>query len=282
MADQSVKIVISADGSGAVAVSKEVGQAYRTLGTQSIAALNEQKAAATAAYETIKNSGIASAQEIRQAQGAMHKQIAQLNEQLVGNYGSTTSQIKEHWLSLSAGAVTAIMAINKVVGYMEIGAKAMQIDQAFRTVADASKFNADAFLENMHRLTAGTMTDSEIAQKSLKGITQGLSETDMAKIGEMARLSARTQGIDVQEAFDRLTDSIANKVPRALKQFGLITTEQMRLVTQGMAAGVDDINLMQIAYINLQEKEALTGKATDNATEAIQRHVPRYVSSRKT
>jgi hypothetical protein len=69
-ASNEVKLIISADGSGAIAVSKEVAEAYKTLGATTVADINAQKGQITAAYESIKTSGVASAEEIRHAEEA--------------------------------------------------------------------------------------------------------------------------------------------------------------------------------------------------------------------
>ena len=116
-----VKIIISADGSKAIAVSKEVADAYKTLGTQTIAGVEAQKAQITAAYQTISTSGQASAEEIKHAEDAKITAISNLNEQLVNKSQGWVGQIKEHWLGLAAGIGTAMMAINKGTEFFEMG-----------------------------------------------------------------------------------------------------------------------------------------------------------------
>ncbi len=267
-----VKLIISADGSRAIAVTKEVGSAYKTLNTSTVADINAQKGNVTAAYDTIKASGLASAAEIRQAELAKNKEIARLNQELLGNQTGIISQIKSHWLALSAGIASAMVAVNKGKEFTEIGAKALQVEEAFGHAARSMDFSADAIVAAMKRATAGTIDDSDLMQKALKGVTQDIDPAGMVQIGEMARTAARRQGVDVKDAYESIADSIANDIPRAMRRFGLITREEMGLLNKATQLGIDDVNLLQMAYRNAQIASAEMGVQTDSVSEVLQRH----------
>ena len=50
MPDQTVKLIVTADGTGAIAVSKEVAEAYKTLGARTVADINAQKGQIAAGF----------------------------------------------------------------------------------------------------------------------------------------------------------------------------------------------------------------------------------------
>ena len=271
-AQNEVKLIISADGSGAIAASKQVADAYKTLGAQTVADLNAQKGQITAAYETIKTSGVASAEEIRHAEEAKNMAISRLNEDLVSKNQGWVSQIKEHWVGLAAGIGAAMLAINKGTEFVELGAKALQTESAFKGVATSVHESAETLLADWQRASAGTVTATELMQRGIKGMTQGLSGADMTKVWEMARQGAITAGMDVKTAGEEITNAIANNLPRAMVRFGLVTKEQMQLINKAMASGVEDVHMLDIAYDNYLIKQAMIGPKVDTANEALQRH----------
>jgi lambda family phage tail tape measure protein len=271
-AQNEMKLIISADGSGAIAASKEVAAAYKTLGTQTVADIEAQKAQIASAYQTISMSGVASAEEIKHAEQAKTAAIASLNEDLVGKSQGWTAQIKAHWLGLAAGIGTAMMAVNKGLEFYELGAKALQTESAFKGVAASAHESAEKLLADWTRASAGTVEATELMQRGIKGMTQGLSGADMTKVWQMARQGAISAGMDVKEAGEQITNSIANNLPRAMVRFGLITKEQMQLINKAMASGVQDVHMLDIAYDNYLIKQAKIGPEVDKTNEALQRH----------
>ena len=115
--------------------------------------------------------------------------------------GSLASSMKAHWLAVSAAFAAVGAAAYKMGEYMQLGARAMQVEAAFSEITKGADMTGEALVAAMKKASAGTIEESAIMQKAVKGITQGLSGEDMVKIMEMARVSARTQGVDVQEAY---------------------------------------------------------------------------------
>ncbi len=191
-------------------------------------------------------------------------------QNLEGKSKSVSSSLKEHWVAASAAIVGGWMAIQKAMQYAEMGARAQQAEDSFRTVAKAAGVSADGIVAAMKRASAETIDDSDLMQKALKGMTQGLSGPDIIKITEIARVSARTAGVDVKTAYEEITDAIANQMPRALRRYGLITQEQMSLVNKAVAAGIEDINLLAVVTANAALKQAQMGEITKTTAEHFQ------------
>ncbi len=273
MVMDAVRIIILGDGSGAVAASKQVADAYKTLGVQTVAEINKQKAEIKAAYEAIKTSGQVSAEELKQAEGARNKAIAKANEEMVAGYGSMASKIKAHYVAISAAAATIGVALSKVHEYAQLGAVALQAEEAFEHVSKSANINADATIAAMKRMTAGTIDESDIMQKAIVAITQDLdSQAELVGLAEMARVVSRTRGIDTQEALSRITDSIANQIPRALRTMGLVSKEQMALLNQAAKAGAEELDIFSMALMNARIKEMELNGMSDTAAETMQRH----------
>lgn len=178
--------------------------------------------------------------------------------------------LKSSWLGITAVAAGAGLAISKAMDYMVLGAKAYQAEASFRTLAAASGESADQIVANMKRASASTIDDSQLMQKAVKAMLLEFSGDQITKMTEMARLGARTTGEDVGQAFDKIVDAISTNMPRALKQYGLITKEQMAVVNQAMAEGVTEINLYSTAQANFAVQQAKMGPAIQDETEKLQ------------
>jgi len=151
---------------------------------------------------------------------------------------SAFNTLKSSYLEMAAKAATAYMAIQKAMEYMDLGAKAAQAEASFHTLAQSAGESADKIIESMKRATNGTIDDSQLMQKATKAMMLDFSGDQITQMSEMARLAARTSGEDVGQVFDSIVNSISTNMPRALKQYGLITKEQMATVNQAMADGV--------------------------------------------
>jgi hypothetical protein len=165
-----------------------------------------------------------------------------------------------------------MLVINKGSEFVDLGAKALQTETAFKGVAASAHENSEALLADWQRASAGTVEATELMQRGIKGMTQGLSGADMTKVWEMARQGAITAGMDVKTAGEEITNSVANNLPRAMVRFGLITKEQMQLINKAMAAGVEDVHMLDIAYDNFLIKQAMIGPNVDKTNEALQRY----------
>jgi hypothetical protein len=185
-----------------------------------------------------------------------------------GKLSGVFTTLQANWIAL-AGAFASTYVIRNLI---ELGAKVQQVEASFKELTSTAAGSGRELIGSMSRAVAGTVDESDLMQKAIKGMTQGLTAGNMVQISEMARVTARTQGISVAEAVDRITDSVANQMPRALKQFGLMTTEQMGIVNRAIAAGVENVDLLGLAYENLQVKLAKLGPVVDDASERLQRN----------
>jgi lambda family phage tail tape measure protein len=122
----------------------------------------------------------------------------------------------------------------------------------------------------MKRATAGTIDDSDLMQRAVKGMMLGLSGDTMVKIAEMARLGARVAGTSVADALEGITNAVATGMPKALKQYGLALGPEVKIITAAQTAGVEGINLMTLAQINFDIQLARHGAIQANANEQTQ------------
>jgi hypothetical protein len=205
------------------------------------------------------------------ALGKQIKGIGDESTQAGQKHDSVFSKMKENWLTISVVAAEVAMAMREAWDVMAEGSKARQSEESFRSVAAAAGQSADKILEEMRRAANGTMDDSMIMQKAVKGMTQGLSGDQMVEVMKASRIAARVAGTDIQTAYEEITNAIANKMPRSLRQFGLVTKEQMQLLEASMAAGITSVDLYALAMANAADQSKKMGRAQEDAYEKIQK-----------
>ena len=259
----------------AQSTSLKMEQNWRTLGGHSDLIFNAMKTNITNAYDAIANKSTTSAAERLRAEEAMHAKLQTLNEQQFGKQTSLIDGLKAHWIAATVAIGAATVAMAKGWEYYELGAKVMQTEESFRLVTKSSGIMADKLIADMKRASAGTVDDSDIMQKAVKGITLGLKSTEMIGIMEAARVSARVAGEDVKTAYENITDAIATGLPKALKRYGLISKEEMAIVNAALKAGVEDVSLYSIAMNNAAIQAAKFGQLNLTAAEGVQIHKAR-------
>jgi len=207
------------------------------------------------------------------------KLAGEATQKLENTTKASSSGIQAAWNAMSVKVASWMYVIEKAKGYWDafmqsvtLGAKAMQAEESFRIAADAANINADRMIAAMRRASAGTIDESDIMQKAVKGIVQDLNENQLVSIMEAARVSARIAGEDVRAAYETITDAIANNMPRALRKYGLLAKEDISLVNAALAAGVDDVRIYDLAMANAAKQAAIAGKEEQSLAEKIQEH----------
>jgi len=180
------------------------------------------------------------------------------------------ARMKENWMALSAAAVAAWMAIQKAMQYVELGARALQAETAYRRTTESLKVNADEMVEAMKKASSATIDESHLMQKAIKAMAQDVDPEKIPALFEAARVGAVKAGEDIGAVADVLIDSVANELPRMLRKFGLISKEEMNLFNKAIAAGAENLNLLDMVLANAQIQAAKMGVETYNAAIAVQ------------
>jgi len=135
------------------------------------------------------------------------------------------SSLKDHWLAITATIIGAWQSIEKAVHLTEIGAQAEQTAEAFGNVTKSYGINGQTFLEELKKVSAGVIDETDLMARAMKGLQQGLSADQLVQILEIARVQARVAGTDISAAFDAITNAVANQMTRGLKLYGLVVDQ---------------------------------------------------------
>lgn len=167
------------------------------------------------------------------------------------------------------GAAAAAFA--KLNQYMELGAEALKSEEAFGAMAQSIGADADKMTEDMKKAAAGFVDDSHLMQKAAFAMASDIDPDKIPQVFEAARLAARLTGQDVTTSIDSMIQAISTNMPRSLRQMGMISKDQMNLLNQAAAAGVTEINLLDIVMANATIRAAQLGESQDNAAKQIKK-----------
>ena len=192
-------------------------------------------------------------------------------ESSADNTSSASTRLKETWTDLAVKGAAAWMAVSKAIAYMDEGAKALQVESSFKILAEASGAMADTMIANMKAATRETIDDSDLMQKAIKLLTLGYSTEEIERFSGVIITASQIAGTTAVEAYDRLSDAIANRMPKALVAMGAITKDQMKVVTDALASGMTQSDLLRLALTNLELKQMMLTGTNDAAAISMQR-----------
>lgn len=202
---------------------------------------------------------------IEQATGSISKMEADTR--------TLTSKMKDNWLALSAAAMGAFVVISKAAEYMQLGAKALQAEESFKSVTASFNVNADAMLSKMQSVSKGMIEDSDLMQKSVQGFMLGLNDKQMVNLLDASRTAAKIWGQDVTATFDTVVTAVGGGVRAMgpLVRMGLITKEEFELLNKAMAAGVENIDLYKMVMARAEIQMARFSNGELDARERSQK-----------
>jgi len=184
---------------------------------------------------------------------------------------SISAKLKKNWVETSAAIYAAWALIGKAAQYMDQGAAALRIESSFKIIAEESGASASQMIDNLKKLTKETIDDSDLMQKANKLMLAGYNPKQIQQFASVAGTAAQYMGTTTSEAFERISDALASRMPRAMVQAGAATTTQMKLVQAAIKAGVEDTVLFDLAIANLRVKQLQLQGTQDEATVAMQR-----------
>lgn len=261
------KAFIEAENKKALAAKQSanlIKNAYRELGVQSEADIESLKKQAVAAFEAIKNSGVASARDISEAQKQLDRRLEQLNAQLKDSsnrWGRVTESISVAKLAMSS--FLGNLAANTVTGFftsitgaatnffrgltsnvIQVGTTAEKQAVAFETFLGSAE-KARAILQDVRDFAATTPFE-------LPEVTEAAKQL----------LATRTEAEDLIPTIKMLGE-IAAGADKPLTQLLFVYTQ---IKNQGRATA-EDINQLLNAGLSMDDIARALGKTVAQLNE---------------
>jgi len=200
-------------------INKSAG--LETLGIKTAAAMEAQKATVNAAYQSIKNSGVATAEEITRAERARVSAIEKIDQDNFATRTSLLDGLKQHWVAVAAVIVTAWGVIQNVVDPAVLAARVETLGVVLNVVGRNAGNSATQMKGYVDQVKAMGIT-TEAAMTSVTRMTQ--AQMDLSKSGQLARIAqdaAVIGNINSSEALERMTFGIQSAQIEVLRTIGI-------------------------------------------------------------
>jgi len=137
-------------------------------------------------------------------------------------FTSLKDAIKKHWLKVTAIIAGAGLTIKKAFDFVS---EFTEFEQA--TIAMEKQFgkSADEIIRKLREVSDGTISNKDLVLAANRAMALGVTTNldQMAKLLEIARVRARSMGIDTTQAFDDIVTGIGRQSPLILDNLGIIT-----------------------------------------------------------
>lgn len=176
-------------------------------------------------------------------------------------------------LQAMAGRATALLgayfSVDAIKGLADMGVQALRSETAFKNATDQLAIDGKRWVETLKEASRGTIDESDLMQKAMKGITGGLSQEQITKIAEMSTTAAIRMGTDVKAAYEDIIDAVEMMKTKTLVRYGLITKAQFEIVESAKQAG-EQVDIFRVIMENAANQQALVG-SLDETSLAFQR-----------
>lgn len=207
--------------------NKDIANSYKKLGVVTEANIKKANKELRDSFKKIKESGTASADEIKRAHIAMTAKIKENNRKLKrSNKGiiSSFGNIRGAILPITI-AITALgLAINKVFDTAKLGAKLRAQELAFRNLADSNGADGERIIKTLKQVSKDTVTNVSIIESANKAILLGIPANKLEELLKIARAASKATGDSIQKSFEDITIGIGRQSRLILDNLGLIVS----------------------------------------------------------
>jgi len=253
---------------------------YETLGTKSVNAINQQKAAILSSYNTIKASGTATAQDLVNIERAKNRKLKDLNREMVGHHDMSMAAMTRAVLRFYAAYYVLSNAMQGVFNVILSGIRAID-DLKISTIAVAAQLTSiqgttgnilENYKENLKYAEALNIKLMEIDAHSFANFQQ-LILMNRALVGQGVLLDVNNA--KQVEAFTALSNTVAmlttgqDKTKQASQEIRALMSGQIK-VSDTVARMIDSIIKRQGKYKGGLEEVVALGKQHGDVLERLQ------------
>ena len=194
--------------------------------------------------------------------------------------GGTIGDIKAAYLGYVAAIYSAWQTIKKVMDWVEIGAKSEAVAESFSILTQSLSIDGDALAAKIKETSYVFVEQTEMMVKAQRLFIEGIKPSQVVKLTEASRVAARLMGIDVAQAFDRISEAVITLRTIGIKAaFPMDVAEVMENYARSLGtvskylseAGQRQAVVNEILRQSAEKTDLLGGKLEPNLSEKIQK-----------
>lgn len=288
--EQSTKLSFEKMAVEAEEASKDISKSFKSAGIRTEKAINESSRKAKRDFEKIKNSGVASANDIRRAHNAMASKIKRNNRELsvgAGIFSKALKGVKKNLFAITAAAVGLGFALKSAFDFAESGAKLKAQQLAFKNFTTDLGADSDELLKKLTEVSRGTVSQAALIKSAGVALLLGLDPTKITQLMEVARAASKITGEELTTQFEDIAKGTGRASKLILDNLGIMFSqgEATRRAAESAGVLVSELTDVQIKVGNLTEVirqgQAIirgVGKDYDSQADALARLKTSYVN----
>lgn len=138
---------------------------------------------------------------------------------------SLVTQIKTHWLALSAAVAGVGLTLTKAWNMAQVAAEYEEQRDILDNLARTYQQTADSIVASMRRASSNMISDAELTKTALSGLSRGLNPDQMIALADAAKILSDTVGKTASETLQNLTEALETGRARGLKPYAGATLD---------------------------------------------------------
>jgi len=259
---KDIKLLIGASAAKAEAAIRELQRTghdvtdrlerdFKQLGIVSSQAFDNKRKAAQSAYDKIKSSGSATADELGRSQKALASRLIAIDTEQFSKREGLLQKFKANWLGATAAMGAAYLAVTRAWALVESSAQSRQGGQAFANLAASQGASADQIIADLRRVSAETISVQDLVTNAGTSMLLGIDAKVLPKLMEIARASSRITGATITKSFGDLSLAVGRQSKMILDNLGIIVP-----VDKANAAYAATLGKTAAALNDVEKKQA--------------------------
>lgn len=238
MADQEVKVKITADASDAIAKIGITEESFKTLGIKSAGTFNSMRQEAQKAFEAIKNSSTNTANDIIRAEQAKNDTLRRINEQQYGHQTTILESLKKNWIAASVAIGAAMVAMNKAWNLAEKAAQFEEMEAGLQGLSSKYKMTADSAIAMAKEAVGGQLSMMEAGKLASRAFALGFNPNQVKEFLTVSERLTDVMGGEIPEAFNAMERAAATGRKGGLVAIGINVDLKKTLSDYAAAHGI--------------------------------------------
>jgi hypothetical protein len=145
------------------------------------------------------------------------KTLADQTQKHASTFASSIAGVQAAYVGMAAAVYASYKIIQGAVALLDIGAKAKQTEESFAMMTKSLGVNGEEMIRRMKEVGVVFVEQTGLMIKAQRLLIEGVSPEDVVGLMEAARVAARLMGIDVEAAFERISEAVITLRTRGLK-----------------------------------------------------------------
>jgi hypothetical protein len=182
------------------------------------------------------------------------------------NVRTAMDKMRKHWIAAAIAMTAAILALRKAWTLAFSAAQFAQQEVAFAHLAASHGESSDQIIENLRRISVGTLSTAEIMESAGTALLLGIPAGKLNEMMEIARASARITGQTIAAAFNDIAKGMGRQSKLILDNLGILVSADKANKEYAKTMGIVGRSLT-----DAERKQAFFNATMDAGREIVQR-----------